>query len=324
MAVCSNEWCDKYQQIHLSSDEYHNLRRLRSAYAFERSFYGDSFVTPDNPPPPKKKLCHDCTSLCISVFCEGIRLEFGIYCKKCFVSKVTKEQLKQEREHVLKSISIVPPFCPECGALCFPKFEYQVNCPNFRCGYNGPLDPVLGEKLRHIDLKINTLSAGGSVQPILEDSNKGKYSKFQILDRKSKSFTGYFDWPSTEIYPTFHGSKVDASEWPDQSPLNLMGYNVNSKENLSAETRQEILSFVYASSTLPYVKSEGYMTEWGPASGVTRLKKIADNLATHGRNMRRKGYRKPLGKYDEDLAYLKKKYYDGMFAGDWPSTQPYN
>ncbi|MDC0625951.1 hypothetical protein OAO46_01365 [Candidatus Poseidonia alphae] len=225
---------------------------------------------------------------------------------------------------ILKELSMVPPFCPKCGTLCYPDPEHQISCKAYRCQYHGPLHPILHQKLKNINAEFIALTGLTPIQPTAAISRNTENLGFQILEKKSKSFTGYFDWPSTEIYPTFHGSNIDPSVWPDQSPLNLMGYNVNSKENLSNERRQEILSFVYASPTLPYVKNESYMSEWGPANSRLRLKKIADNLATHGRNMRKKVYLTPLAKYDADLAYLKKKYYDDMFSGDWPSTQLQN
>ena len=42
-------------------------------------------------------------------------------------------------------------FCPECGALSFPDSKGWIKCPDYKCGYHGPLDnkmkdPVTGEE----------------------------------------------------------------------------------------------------------------------------------------------------------------------------------
>ena len=43
-------------------------------------------------------------------------------------------------------------FCPECGALSFPDSKGWIKCPDYKCGYHGPLDnkmkdPVTGEEI---------------------------------------------------------------------------------------------------------------------------------------------------------------------------------
>ena len=32
----------------------------------------------------------------------------------------------------------VPMFCPECGTLAFPTPSGDINCTNYKCGYQGP------------------------------------------------------------------------------------------------------------------------------------------------------------------------------------------
>lgn len=298
VVVCSNEWCLKQKERYFAESHIRSLRFLDITKS-----------------PTEEPICFDCIDLCTKHACFDYKLEGYDYCFRCM----------QERKNViLSSLSKVPPFCPRCGQLCFPDPNYRVNCKNYRCGYVGPLDQKLDNKLKQIWVRNTDKNKIDSHKPNSKELTNKVTFEYQVLENNSKSFGGYFEWPTTETYPTFHGTIIDTSEWPNQSPLNLMGYNVNSKENLSSRSRQEILSFVYASSTLPYVKSKSYMMEWGPANTPARLKKIADNLATHGRKMRRNGYKNPLMKYDDDLAYLKKKYYDGMFIGEWPSTQPYN
>ena len=63
-------------------------------------------------------------------------------------------------------------FCPKCGALSFPDSKGWIKCPDYKCGYNGPLenkmkDPVTGEE---IDF--------GNVQ----SSSKAETRKFEVID----------------------------------------------------------------------------------------------------------------------------------------------
>lgn len=321
MAVCSNTWCDKWLQVNLAETDYYGR------YILDDIFWEE---------PKKKRKCEECRDLCSTHACVEPRLRVHSVCFKCKEAEEIRlektrieyeksrilDGLHEQKNEILQKISNLPPFCPGCDQLCYTDHNYNVYCK--KCNYRGHLDTKLHKELKKIYAKITEHNKSETIEFISDVTEQYVSPNFQILDNNSRSFDGYFDWPTTEIHPTFHGKVVDTSEWPNQSPLNLMGYNVNSKENLSSQSRQEILSFVYASSTLPYVKSKSYMMEWGPANTPARLKKIADNLATHGRKMRRNGYKNPVMKYDDDLAYLKKKYYDGMFIGEWPSTQPYN
>ena len=34
-------------------------------------------------------------------------------------------------------------FCPQCGTLSFPDQSNNIHCPNYKCGYKGPLTTVL-------------------------------------------------------------------------------------------------------------------------------------------------------------------------------------
>ena len=135
----------------------------------------------------------------------------------------------------------------------------------------------------------------------------------------------YFDWPSTEATPSWVGlSNLDSSEWPKIGVLKRMGYSVASKGSISDRRRKEILDYVFQSERLPFVHSCDHMIEWGAAKSVARLKKIANSMASFGRNMRRKGMNNPLRKYDDDLAYLKETYYLPLNdSWNWPSTDEY-
>jgi hypothetical protein len=163
--------------------------------------------------------------------------------------------------------------------------------------------------------------------PLTEDPLTEEPSLFFIhLDSMfGKEIEEYFDWPSTEVNPSWFGmSNLDSSEWPKIGVLKRMGYSVASKGPITDSRRKEILDYIFQSERLPFVHSYEHMMEWGAAKSVARLKKIANSMASFGRNMRRKGMNNPLRKYDEDLAYLKETYYLPLNdSWNWPSTYDY-
>ena len=163
--------------------------------------------------------------------------------------------------------------------------------------------------------------------PLTEDPLTEEPSLFFIhLDSMfGKEIEEYFDWPSTEVNPSWFGmSNLDSSEWPKIGVLKRMGYSVASKGPITDSRRKEILDYIFQSERLPFVHSYEHMIEWGAAKSVARLKKIANSMASFGRNMRRKGMNNPLRKYDEDLAYLKETYYLPLNdSWNWPSTYDY-
>jgi len=68
-------------------------------------------------------------------------------------------------------------FCPECGALSFPDSKGWIKCPDYKCGYNGPLDnkmkdPVTGQE---IDLAN------------VQSSSKAQTRKFEVIDDKDQA-----------------------------------------------------------------------------------------------------------------------------------------
>jgi hypothetical protein len=137
----------------------------------------------------------------------------------------------------------------------------------------------------------------------------------------------FFEWPSTEAEPSWHGlSDLDSSEWPKIGVMKRMGYSVAAKESLTPKRRSEILDYIFQASRLPFVQSYEHMMEWGQAKSVARLKKMANSIASFGRNMRRQKNYNALFNYDTDLDYLKETYYDPFFDDEgffWPTTDEY-
>lgn len=132
-----------------------------------------------------------------------------------------------------------------------------------------------------------------------------------------------FTWPKTDIEPG-NGSLTD-QQWPQVGMLKFLGYNVGHNGALRTD-RQKALQIAFTAHELPKVNGPEYVKGWGNASTGVRLKKIADSIATFCRNARHqnsKSYTATIADYEEDLAWLKKTYYDGRFDRQfvWPDSK---
>ncbi len=132
-----------------------------------------------------------------------------------------------------------------------------------------------------------------------------------------------FVWPTTEI-TSGNGTLADQF-WPQIGMLKFLGYNVGHKGALRTD-RQKALQIAFTMHELPKVNGPEYVKGWGNASTGLRLKKIADSIATFCRNARHQNstsYTATIADYEEDLAWLKKTYYDGRFDRQftWPDTK---
>ena len=68
-------------------------------------------------------------------------------------------------------------FCPECGTLSFPTPSGDINCTNYKCGYQGPANvKVKGTDGKEVDLsKISSSTkAETRVYEVIKDSDEMK------------------------------------------------------------------------------------------------------------------------------------------------------
>jgi len=136
-----------------------------------------------------------------------------------------------------------------------------------------------------------------------------------------------FRWPTTAA-PYGDGS-LNADDWPQIGMLKYMGYRVGKSSELTISQRQQILVRIF-SIYLPNVMDPYEMREWHEPKSMLRLKKLADTLAANTRNAKRRNHdgkmNSAINDWETDLAWLKEKYYDGVYDGsgvekfDWPST----
>ena len=157
--------------------------------------------------------------------------------------------------------------------------------------------------------------------PPQDEGGKGE----NVVEVSAIQFGDYFEWPSTAAEPSWHGiDDADPDSWPKVGVLKRLGYSVATRDGVASQSvRSNLLDTALLSARLPFVKSYDHMLEWGPARSCARLRKIANVLAHIGKRERRRGWNVPVGRRDEDLAYLKSKYYDNSQCSrnfDWPST----
>ena len=144
--------------------------------------------------------------------------------------------------------------------------------------------------------------------------------EFQALVEDHPAFrylaTLGFAWPGTEASP---GNQNLAVEWTRVGLLRHMGYTVG-QAGLPVRERQRILKDVFT-TVLPHVNSAAYMAEWGAPHSAERLRKMAVSLASFYRTARRKANPPELAisDWEQDLGWLKERYYDGRFDFGWPS-----
>ena len=126
----------------------------------------------------------------------------------------------------------------------------------------------------------------------------------------------YIKWPTTDA-PGGDGSLL-LDGLPEMGPLRQLGYRVG-RQAVPAEQRCRLLSRVFLEDLPEIVASDG----WGGKNTGARLKKLADSIASFARNAK---HRKSANMVDaihhweNDLEYLRTKYYIGRF--DWKWTFP--
>ena len=130
--------------------------------------------------------------------------------------------------------------------------------------------------------------------------------------------TSWFGWISTFVKLGDSGEVlfIDA---PKTGVLGYLGYTVEQKANLSPSERRTILTQVFKSK-LPNINSAEYMQEWGNPNSKERLKKMADSLAWFCRSQKKKGNDNAASRYEEDLKWLRKTFYNERYNFHWAQS----
>ncbi len=151
------------------------------------------------------------------------------------------------------------------------------------------------------------------------NSNAGVTTRNHVTERVKELSNENFTWPSTDAPINKHGSLGDLY-WYKEGLLSYVGYQVGKTNGVSTRLRHKTLDCVLFNK-LPNVQSKEYMDEWGEPKSVTRLKKMAECLASFCRNAKRNNphsYRHAIDDWQSDLTYLKETYFNSGFP--WPKT----
>ncbi len=129
--------------------------------------------------------------------------------------------------------------------------------------------------------------------------------------------TRWFGWVST-LVKLGDGGKGLFIEAPSTGVLGYLGYKVG-KQGLSEPERRAILTDAF-NSKLPDIDSREYMQGWGQPKSKERLMKMANSIASFCRNQKKLGHDLAASHYEEDLEWLRKKFYVGRFNFSWAKT----
>jgi hypothetical protein len=129
----------------------------------------------------------------------------------------------------------------------------------------------------------------------------------------------HFDWPSTDAPGGTGGLNADG--WHGLGMLGFLGYRVGITNGVVEPSRRHILETVFA-EPLPPLNGLAYWREWGEPATATRLQKMAETLASHVRNAKRKqnvDMDTAIADWERDLRFLFTTYYVGHFRFGWPT-----
>ncbi|MCS3651872.1 hypothetical protein [Salinibacter ruber] len=143
----------------------------------------------------------------------------------------------------------------------------------------------------------------------------------EIIGQVSELIQGSFPWPETNA-PTGDGN-VDPDEWPDVGLLGKLGYEVG-KSGKDEHRRRNILQQAIQVEADEWLPIEAQAEQWGDPSTENRLEKIANSLSAFARNAKKRdnpSLETAISHWQEDLKYLKERYYEPRHAFEWPNLE---
>ena len=127
-----------------------------------------------------------------------------------------------------------------------------------------------------------------------------------------------FDWPTTMVGGS--GIAPVNGDWREVGYLKYLGYTVG-RNALPEYQRRQILDKAFHAHSVGAFEDE-YVREWGTARSATRLRKMAQSIASFCRNQKRssRGSQLAIEQWESDLAWLKQTYYSQVAQFQWPNT----
>lgn len=133
------------------------------------------------------------------------------------------------------------------------------------------------------------------------------------------------EWPTTHVGLTT--SSILSADWPEEGILSFVGYRVGkTNPTRPKELRKLILEGIFLGE-IPPIIPRNLLSDWGDPDTKKRLLKIANVLAALTRNAKRKRQADmsiAIGHWEDDLEYLRRKFWLPNFsawgASSWPSA----
>lgn len=131
-------------------------------------------------------------------------------------------------------------------------------------------------------------------------------------------------WPVVNHPPSSGYASLDPTQWRDFSALKMYGYTVGKTDGWTQAKRENFLSD-FIEMALPPEVSLHFNNEYSTPLSAGRLRKVANVIANNASNFYRndsKRYAVAIAHWESDLAFLKRKYYDGIGLKfqPWPDT----
>jgi hypothetical protein len=145
-----------------------------------------------------------------------------------------------------------------------------------------------------------------------------EWERLQALDPNSPDC---FPWPSTDAPAGDGDGHAAAGAWQEIGMLAYLGYHVGLSSTLTAAQRMRLLGHVFV-MRLPPLNGIAYMRQWGAPDTGTRLRKIAEGLASFARNAKRRrnpNLAEAIRQWEDDLEGLRRAHYVGRFDFPWPA-----
>jgi hypothetical protein len=133
-------------------------------------------------------------------------------------------------------------------------------------------------------------------------------------------------WPVINKPPPGRGGSGLDGDFNAYSALRMFGYTVGKTKGWEKEKRQSFLSD-FMTMVLPGDVTAVFGDDYGKPMSTDRLKKVADVIASNATLRYRNDplrYSVAIADWEDDLAFLKRKFYDGagLKFQPWPTTRP--
>lgn len=185
---------------------------------------------------------------------------------------------------------------------------------------NAAIDARRGQKLRVYSQEMIVAYFSGGVDPYDDEKALERFAEdHPVFDYLRNCWV---EWPKTSVPVEGLGGHAADPEWIPMGPLKLLGYAVG-RNGKPTSVRRRILEEAFTTASLPRAGDAQYMASWGTASSSARLQKMADSIATFARNAkkRRKPPEEAIAQWEEDLQWLKARFYKGRFRFTWPDSK---